>query len=966
MTDRFSNRTGSHGFGPVATPGARFCDPDRFYAPHFFWFWNSACELNDPRHFATMAQGIASQGLNPGYVHARHYKAQTPFWLSDDWYDCFQAAVESTEQAGAFMSYTMGDPCFPDKYLLPDHPEYPRFPVGGAPLPRHPELKSVSLCWTTLDVRGGETVEIPNCFFAVAARLDAAGRLISATLQILEAPQWTAPQGGTWRVYLFAQYHEVCQYRINFLDRRLAAPWLALENDKYEQRLSRHFGKTMKGVFFDLEGSFGHKIAWSDDLAADYLKLKGVDIRLRMPLLVEEDAEGLWAKARWDWFDVVGRVYVDCVFAPLERWCRQRGMFMTCHFWEERLFIQAVYVADFMRAQRSYSMPGTDALFQTIHNPRYFKETQSVCEFEGRPFMCEVLGIAGWHVTPAELKAAANSATAHGLTHLVPHGVNSSRDLRQASYPPDFLDWNPYWRHVHLWSDFVRRASHVNDHGRLAAEVLLLCPMDSVWALIGDAFFDRAKPQPHLNDASDVELAHGPEITAIDDAYSKAMADLYAGRIDHLIADSHYLEKMTVSGAALVYGAFAFKALVLPPLRLLPLGVARRILDFARAGGHVYALGSLPDASAEKGVGDLELKRLMDALRQARSFVAAKDGLAPLIAAAAPGLEPCVSFESGAFPLIASRREINGRGFFWLANNGDVRREFVLRVKATGEASVWNCETGDAAPVPSETVAGGSRVALALEPYEAYWLVFDPAALSAEQEATKPQSTSQTGEQHTRLSGSFALHTTQPPALTRMEGERPREPIVPEPRWAAGSPHYWPVATQPLLTLDGPWTVGVDPADQPSLAQHKLAAPEWLLQGGATRSLESWLNWELRQFSGFVDYGSSFRLAQPAGTEFLDLGLVKHMAEVWVNGEHAGTRLWPPFRFAIGKWLRPGENTLRIRVGNLIVNAVTQYENYSWKWYQPPTAEMLDAGLFGPVTVLRPTALAQDEGGGKP
>jgi len=889
---QFSNRSGN------SRPDGRFQDPVLAYAPHAFWFWSGAGEIKDPAHFARMAREMARQGLNPGYVHARHYKAHEPFWLSDDWYNCFQAAVESAEQAGAHMTYTMGDPCFPDKYLLPDHPEYPKFPVGGAPLPSCPELKSESLCWTVQNIPEGTTAEVPECFFAVAARLDAGNRILSSTLALVEPGPWTASAGGTWRVYAFAKYHEIRQYVINFLDRRLAEPWLKLENDKYEQLFSRHFGKTMQGVFFDLEGSYGYKMAWSADLAKDYLASKGVDIRLRMPLLVEEDAEGLWAKARWDWFDVVGRLYVDCVFNPLDQWCRDRGLFMTCHFWEEGLFLQAAYVANFMGAQRSYSMPGTDALFRTIHDPRYFKETQSVCEFEGRQFMCEILGIAGWHLTTAELKTAANSAVAQGLTQLVPHGVNSNRELRKASYPPDFFDWNPYWRHFHLWSDFVRRACHVNDHGRLMADVLLLCPMDSVWALIGDSFFDRAEPQPHIEDASSVKFSHAKEITAIDDAYSAAIQAMFAARIDHLVADSYYLEKMEVKGAALSYGAFSFSTLVLPPLKLLPLAVARRVVDFAKAGGRVYALGALPDASAEKGIGDPHLKDLMDALRLAPAFVSATDGLAPLIAAGAPGLEPSVAFESGAFPLIASRREVNGRCFLWLANNESVRHEFVLRVRgASGEAAIWDCETGKTRAVPSKDAKEDARVSLSLAPYEAFWMVFDPS----------------------------------------------RAALAPTPQPASGG----------ILTIAGEWHVQVDPADQQNLAQHRLGAPDWLL-AGASRPLESWLKWELRQFSGFVGYSSSFKMDQVEGNETLDLGEVKHMAEVWINGQAVGARLWAPFQFEIGSALRTGENTIRVRVGNLVLNAITQYEGFDWKWFQAPEDEALDAGWFGPVCIRRP------------
>ncbi len=905
MKAPFSKRCGKDGKFGVETPDTHFREPDLGYAPTAFWFWNGPLKRE---RIAWMAKEMSRQRLNPGYVHARHYKAHEPFWLSDDWFTCFQAALESAAAGGTRMSYTMGDPCFPDKYLLPDHPEHPNFPVGGTLPPRHPELKSVSLAWTAMDVQGGAGVEVPASFFAVAARLDGGGRLLSSTLEIIgegDAFPWTAPQCGSWRVYSFTAHHD-CQHSggtsINFLDRRLAEPWLKLENAKYEELFSRYFGTTMEGVFFDLEGSFGYKLAWSDDLAKDYLRLKDVDIRLRMPLLAEEDAEGLWAKARWDWFDVVGHVYVDCVFAPLERWCRERGLFMTCHFWEERLFQQAVYVANFMGAQRSSSMPGTDALFRNVHKPRTFKETQSVCEFEGRQFMCEVLGIAGWHLTTAELKTAANSAIAQGLTHIVPHGINTSDQLREVSYPPDFFEWNPYWRHFHLWTDFARRACHVNDHGHLAAETLLLCPMDSVWALIGDAYFESAKPfRAHISDASDVGCAHAAEIMAIDDAYTQAMNDMYASRIDHLVADSHYIMEMSVGDdATLSRGPFAFTSLVLPPLKLLPLEVARRIADFAQAGGHVFALGSLPNASAENGVGDPAMKRLMDTLRKAPSFIEAGKGLRALIDLKAPGLAPCVTFETGEFPLIASKRIVNGRSFIWLANNEPAAHEFILRVRgASGEVSIWDCETGTVRSISSEDLADGSRVALTLEPFEAFWLVHDPSK----------------------------------PALPQKAAAQFEE----------------------VMGIDALWTVCVDPTDQPNLAQHKLAAPEWLLQGGAARPLESWLKWDLRRFSGFVDYTTTFDLPDICGSEILDLGQVKHMAQVWINGENVGSRMWPPFKFEIGTLLRKGRNTIRVQVGNLIVNAVTQYENYDWKWHTAPDTDTLDAGLFGPVTLRRPS-----------
>jgi hypothetical protein len=70
----------------------------------------------------------------------------------------------------------------------------------------------------------------------------------------------------------------------------------------------------------------------------------------------------------------------------------------------------------------------------------------------------------------------------------------------------------------------------------------------------------------------------------------------------------------------------------------------------------------------------------------------------------------------------------------------------------------------------------------------------------------------------------------------------------------------------------------------------------------------------------------------------LDLGEVRDVAEVWVNGKEVGARLWPPYRFDVTSALRPGRNTIRVRVGNVVNN------NYGD--FQP-------SGLLGPVTLLR-------------
>jgi len=53
--------------------------------------------------------------------------------------------------------------------------------------------------------------------------------------------------------------------------------------------------------------------------------------------------------------------------------------------------------------------------------------------------MSELMGVAGWQMTPAQMKMTLNAVTAWGVTHTVPHGINLNRELETIPYPPDYI-----------------------------------------------------------------------------------------------------------------------------------------------------------------------------------------------------------------------------------------------------------------------------------------------------------------------------------------------------------------------------------------------------------------------------------------------------------------------------------------------------------------------------------------------
>jgi hypothetical protein len=174
----------------------------------------------------------------------------------------------------------------------------------------------------------------------------------------------------------------------------------------------------------------------------------------------------------------------------------------------------------------------------------------------------------------------------------------------------------------------------------------------------------------------------------------------------------------------------------------------------------------------------------------------------------------------------------------------------------------------------------------------------------------------------------------------------------------------------------------------------------WGAPAGTEMELNSWTKHPdagVRYFSGTAPYVREFDL--PADflgkdlTPFLDLGLVKNLAEVVVNGQSAGVLRKPPFRAEVTGLLKPDRNRLEIKMTNLWLNRMVgdeqipddcewgdarsmcndfagqgikripdwvrtggprpqtnRYTFTTWKFYNKNTP-LLESGLLGPITL---------------
>ena len=155
----------------------------------------------------------------------------------------------------------------------------------------------------------------------------------------------------------------------------------------------------------------------------------------------------------------------------------------------------------------------------------------------------------------------------------------------------------------------------------------------------------------------------------------------------------------------------------------------------------------------------------------------------------------------------------------------------------------------------------------------------------------------------------------------------------------------------PLRELSGPWTVSFD--------------PKW--GGPAEAKFEQLVSWTkrpedgIKYYSGTASYDKVLDLKdaghRPENSRLiLDLGEVRDLAEVRINGRSVGTLWTPPWQLDITDAVGPEANTLQVRVTNLWPNRLlgdaalpVEKRLTSTNIPSDKTPSLLDSGLLGTV-----------------
>ena len=706
---------------------------------------------------------------------------------------------------------------------------------------------------------------------------------------------------------------------------------------------------------------------WSADVPAAFERRRGYRLADEVEAFAGRGDTDRVARVRCDVRETLSDLVTGPVFSQWTDWCRTHGIRTRNQAHGAPVNLLDFYaLADipetemFGRGERDPLKSQFDERFgEGDRNPLISKFASSAAHTAGRRLAsAETSTWMAEHFceTFEEWKCFADLLFASGANHVFYHGCIYSPD--DAAWPgwlfyasSQMNPRNPLWREAAALNGYLARCQSVLQAGRPDNDLLVYWPIHDLYA--SGRFFQFSVH------------SHG---WLTEEPLGRTARALWDAGVAFDYVSDQLLQGITADGGALTApGGAAWRAILVPPCRTMPDATFARLLSLAEAGAAVIFEDALP--ADVPGLGRLDERRAkFRALRESLGPLTAKGPTAAVqevrrgkgrvvtgprdAALTAAGIrdEAIVASHPGA--LVLRRRLDDGR-FVFVANQSMKPMDgwFTMSAPAAG-ALILDPLTGRSGVAPSRAGIGGAiEVQLVLDPgHSAIIRTFDRAAPSGPAWCwARPAGASQA------IAGPWTVE------------------------FIAGGPALPKPFTASALAS---WTANGDPATEP-FAGTALYRTTFEVSG---------VRCQVSEGKGARDEGRGTKNADPATPPLatrhlpasphasappplgprppplvLDLGDVRHVARVRLNGRDLGTAILRPYRVEVpADLLKPSGNELEIEVTNLAANRIRDLDRRKVAWrifrdinlvnikYKPFDASnwpVFDSGLLGPVVL---------------
>lgn len=731
-----------------------------------------------------------------------------------------------------------------------------------------------------------------------------------------------------------------------------------LECDKMSTTAVQHHISNMFGpVFADSPARVGATLKyilldsweagcenWTPEMPAEFRRRRGYDLASWLPALAGKiiGSAELTQRFLWDFRRTQADLVAETHYAVIQGYAHSHGMGLM----SEASGIGMPTIADQLLCKKYTDIPMGEFWVNQARDGRIDDPKEAACaahiygqNLAATESFTSVPDTAAWKNDPYSLKAMGDQEFCLGINRFVFHRyahqpwLDRKPGMSMGPWGINFERTNTWWAQGAAWISYLARCQFLLQQGRFQAD---LC-----------YFYGEGAP---------VCVQHRSLRPAVPPGfdYDVCNADVLLNLMD------------VQDGRLSLPSGMSYRVLVLPETDRMTLPVLRKVARLVQAGAMVYgpkpahtpSLTNYPESDqalaglADEVWGPCDGKKVTEHPYGKGRIVWGE----PLEKAmAAPP-----DFAAAQGDLLYIHRQDGPAEIYFVSNQEQKPVSVDCTFRVTGKApELWNPDTGVRARAALYREENGrTTVPIHLDPAGSVFLVFRHAAPASPPLVSVQLDGENILENGGRLSGEIPTSSGDRIELTAW---RPGNYLF---ITGTGRTRNANVPRLPdPIELGGEWDLSFPP---------KLGAPESV-------RLDRLISWSdspvdgIRYFSGTATYEKDFTLPGDFLAQdhraYLDLGSVKNLAEVSLNGKPLGVLWKEPFRVEITGAARAGGNHLTLKVTNLWPNRLIgdqklpEAQRVTWASVSLYKADspLLPSGLLGPVKIISAQTLVLAE-----
>jgi len=361
--------------------------------------------------------------------------------------------------------------------------------------------------------------------------------------------------------------------------------FIKLTHLQYESRLKHYFGDVIKGFFTDEAGFYNNlymfpnrddvnTVVWTEGFLDYFKKRNDYSIIEFLPYLWE--ASEMSHKIRYDYYQTVTDLYIESFFKPQRDFCEQYHMSLIGHVdFEDFLHMQISVQGDMTKVLGSLTYAGVDKIEQ--NNEKIAEKLISSIGhmYHHERVLSETYALCGWSLDFQEMKRLADYQYVRGINMLNPHAFYASiEDKRKWECPPSQFTQNPYWPYYNRFSNYMTRLSYILSQGTHIADVAIYYPMPTA--------YDYYQPQDRDDVIKIDQLLHNLTFTLMENQY------------DFDFINDEAILASQIIGNHLVMNDEQFRMMILPHVSTLMYETTIKLKSYVNAGGRLLMLAKKP------------------------------------------------------------------------------------------------------------------------------------------------------------------------------------------------------------------------------------------------------------------------------------------------------------------------------------------------------------------------------------